>query len=93
MKQYICIDIDKGAFRYAIVSEELDITHETRVPVGIREKEELFGPLVEVCKKYKDQVCGVSITLPGVIDNTKGIAYSGGVYSWVKDMEYAKELE
>lgn len=93
MKQYICIDIDKGAFRYAVVSEELDITHETRVPVGIREKEELFGPLVEVCKKYKDQVCGVSITLPGVIDNTKGIVYSGGVYSWVKDMEYAKELE
>lgn len=43
MKQYICIDIDKGAFRYAVVSEELDITHETRVPVGIREKEELFG--------------------------------------------------
>ena len=31
MKQYLCIDIDSGVFRYGIVTEELDVLDTGRV--------------------------------------------------------------
>lgn len=92
MKKYLCIDIDSGVFRYGIVTEELDVLDSGRVTVPLDTKEDLFEPLQEVCEQYEDDVEGVSITLPGVIDHAKGIAYSGGVYRWVRNMEYAREV-
>lgn len=93
MKYYLCIDIDNGAFRYAVISEELDILVEKRRIVSVESKEELFGAIQEVADQYHDQVEALSITMPGVIDRYKGIAYSGGVYTWVRNMPYAEELE
>ena len=43
MKQYMCIDIDKGVFRYAIISEDLDIFEEKRVTISIDSKEDLLN--------------------------------------------------
>ena len=92
MKQYLCIDIDSGVFRYGIVTEELDVLDTGRVTFPIISKDELFEPLADICEQYEDDVEGVSITMPGVIDEKKGMAYSGGVFQWVRNMEYAREV-
>ena len=92
MKQYLCIDIDSGVFRYGIVTEELDVLDTGRVTFPITSKDELFEPLADICEQYEDDVEGVSITMPGVIDEKKGMAYSGGVFQWVRNMEYAREV-
>ena len=91
MKKYLCFDIDNGTFRYGIVSQCLDLMDSGRMTFGMSCKEELFEPLCDVAARYKDQVDGISITMPGVIDRKKGIAYSGGVFRWVHNMEYAEE--
>ena len=75
MKQYLCIDIDSGVFRYGIVTEELDVLDTGRVTFPITSKDELFEPLADICEQYEDDVEGVSITMPGVIDEKKGMAY------------------
>lgn len=93
MKKYLCFDIDNGTFRYGIVSQCLDLMDSGRMTFGMSCKEELFEPLCDVAARYKDQVDGISITMPGVIDRKKGIAYSGGVFRWVHNMDYAKEVK
>ncbi|MBE6110776.1 MAG: ROK family protein [Erysipelotrichaceae bacterium] len=92
MEKYLCIDLSRTKLRYAIVSEKLDTTAEGTEYIGINSREEVFDPIKEVADRYRDEVEGVSITMPGVIDPKRGFAYSGGVFEWVRDTEYAKEL-
>ena len=92
MKQYLCVDIDNSAIRYSVLSEELDILDSGRITVGMENKEQLFTPLIELAKGYRGRVEGMSITMPGVIDMVKGMAYSGGVFRWVHNEPYGEEL-
>lgn len=93
MENILAIDITRTSFQYAIISEDLDFIEQGKVNSDIHNKDELFGPIKTLFEQKKDQIAGISITMPGVIDRFHGIAYSGGVYSWVRNMEYAKELQ
>lgn len=92
MEKYLCIDLSRTKLRYAVVTEKLDTTDEGTEYIGTGSREEVFDPIRDVADRYRDEVVGVSITMPGVIDPARGIAYSGGVFGWVRDTEYAKEL-
>ena len=91
MKQYLCVDIDNSAIRYSVLSKELDILDSGRITIGMENKEQLFTPLIELAKGYRGRVEGMSITMPGVIDMVKGMAYSGGVFRWVHNEPYGAE--
>ncbi len=92
MKQYLCVDIDNSAIRYSVLSKELDILDSGRITIGMENKEQLFIPLIELAKGFRGRVEGMSITMPGVIDMVKGMAYSGGVFRWVHNEPYGEEL-
>ena len=80
MEKYLCIDLSRTKLRYAIVTEGLDVVAEGNEYIGINNREEVFGPILNVTDRYRDEIEGVSITMPGVIDPKRGIAYSGGVF-------------
>ena len=92
MEKYLCIDLARSKLRYGVITEQLDVLAEGSEYIGIESKEEVFDPILDVTDMYRDQIDGVSLTLPGVIDTEKGFAYSGGTFRWVKDMNYAQEL-
>ena len=92
MKNYLTIDLGRTKLRYAVISDELDVIASGNEYTTIETKEGVFDPIRKVTDQYREMIEGVSVTMPGVIDNEKGIAYSGGVYQWVKDFPYAQEL-
>ena len=89
---YLTIDLGRTRLRYAVISEELDIIASGQEYTTIETREGVFEPIRKIADQYRDMVEGCSVTMPGVIDVENGIAYSGGVYEWVKDYPYAKEL-
>ena len=92
MEKYIVLDIARSHVSYAIVTEDLDFLDKGRINTDYHEKKDLFDPMIDLIRRYKDEVDGVSITMPGVIDRESGFAYSGGMYNWVRNMDYAGEL-
>ena len=92
MEKYLCIDLSRTKLKYAVITEELDIKAEGNEYIGIETREEVFEPIREVTDRFRDEIAGVSITMPGVIDPKNGIAYSGGVFEWVRNVNYADEL-
>ncbi len=92
MDKYLVVNLDRSKLRYVIVTDELDILEQGNEYTGIERKEEVFEPIKKICDRYRDGVEGLSVTMPGVIDRQNGIAHSGGVYEWVREMPYAKEL-
>lgn len=92
MADYLAIDLMRTKLKYAHISDCLDIYEMGNEYISIDSKEELFDTILNVTDRFRDDIEGVSITMPGVIDRKRGFAYSGGVFEWVKNMEYAKEL-
>jgi predicted NBD/HSP70 family sugar kinase len=92
MKKYLTIDLGSRWLNYGIVSEELDVLKEGKAYTSLEKKEDVFEPIRRIADACRNEIEGISMTMPGVIDRSRGYAYSGGVYLWVHDMEYAKEL-
>ena len=94
MKKILTMDLGRGWIRYAITTETLDSLEQGKVPVeSVTDPEAVFSQMEMLGKKYKDKVDGIALTMPGVIDSEHGIAFSGGMYRWVHEMEYAKIIE
>lgn len=92
LDKYLVIDLSRTKLRYAVLTKGLDLIEEGNEYLLVDSKEGLFQPIKNVCDRVRGTVDGVSITMPGVIDREKGIAYSGGVFEWIRDMNFADEL-
>lgn len=94
MKQYLTIDIGRNWLRWSITNERLDVSkHGKKEIKSVTEREDVFIPIEELARQFKDQVDGLCITMPGVIDTETGTAYSGGVYSWVVNEPLGLEIQ
>ena len=92
MEKYLVMDLGRTKLRYAVITDGLDFLEQGSEYTDINRKEEVFDPIKKVADRYRGQVEGLSITMPGVIDSATGMAYSGGVYGWVRDFPYGPEL-
>ncbi len=72
---------------------QLDFLEVGNVYLSVDSRDGLFVPIRNVCDRYRGTVAGLSMTMPGVIDRENGIAYSGGVFQWIRDMHFTEELE
>lgn len=94
MKQYLTLDLGRNWMRWAITTDTLDVVRNGKVPIeSVSDREAVFQPICKLAEQYKDQVEGIALSMPGVIDSRYGIAYSGGVYSWIRNEPLALEIE
>ncbi len=93
MGKLLVMDVGNGTLRYACADEgSMTFSNRGRTTIDTESKENLFNTIADICDLYRDEVYALSITLPGVIDRRKGFAYSGGMFRWVRNMDYAGEL-
>lgn len=93
MKKYFTIDIGSKWLRWSITSECLDVIKHGKLEVPVDDREIFLNTIVEVVNTYKNEVRGLAITMPGVIDTECGIAYSGGIYRFIRNEPLAMELK
>lgn len=94
MKKYLSMDVGCSKIKYAVIDENLDVQSEGSVYSVLDDEAKLFqtyGEILENC--HEEQLDGITVSIPGVIDMQTGFAYSGGVFSWVKQYPYADELK
>lgn len=94
MKHYLTLDLGRNWMRFAIITERLDVIRSGKISIdSVSDREAVFQPICKLAEQFKDQVVGLALSLPGVIDTRFGIAYSGGVYSWIRNEPLALEIE
>ncbi len=93
MKKYFTIDIGSKWLRWAITTETLDVMKQGKLEVPVDDRETFLNTLVDAVKMYQQEVSGLAITMPGVIDTECGIAYSGGIYRFIRNEPLAMELK
>ena len=92
MAQYLVLDIGGTFIKYAIMDDKAQFVEQGKVPAVTSSEEGTLGALADV----RDAVAGfdyegVAISMPGRIDTAKGIAHTGGAFTWISNYPAAEK--
>lgn len=88
---YLLFDIGGSSIKYALSDENAHFYKQDKVTTPRDSFAHLLDVLTEVYNQF-DDVTGVGISLPGVIDPAHGYAYTSGALNYYNETEFVKEL-
>ena len=85
---YLAIDFGGTLVKYSVFDEEYEIllTGEKTAPV---ESKEIFAACIKDIVREADpyDICGIAVSMPGIIDSDHGFAVTGGAYTCLKQTD------
>ena len=75
------------------MTEELEFIEKGKKPTPLDNIENFIEAVGEIYDKYKDDIEGMAISMPGVLDSEKGYAYTGGSLIYNNGKEIVKILQ
>lgn len=91
--KYLVFDVGGSAIKYSIMTEEAEfiITGKLKTPTDSFDAfRETIGSIYD---EYKDDIQGIAMSMPGIIDSDNGYAYTGGFLRYNDKREIVKELQ
>jgi len=88
--KYLVIDIGGSFIKYAIMTQIAGFLEKGKIPTPLDSIEKLIENIGEIYDKYKDEIQGIAISIPGIIDSERGYAYTGGSLTYNDDKEIVK---
>jgi predicted NBD/HSP70 family sugar kinase len=91
--KYLVLDIGGSAIKYALMTKELEFIEKGSIPTPMDNIKSFVEAIGNLYDQYKDQIEGMAISMPGVIDSEKGYAYTGGHLEYNSGKEIVKILQ
>lgn len=91
--EYLVLDVGGSAIKYALMTKDLEFIEKGNVPTPKDKIEDFVEEVGKIYDKYKEQIEGLAISMPGVLDSEKGYAYSGGSLTYNSEKEIVKILQ
>lgn len=91
--KYLVLDIGGSAIKYALMTKELDFIEKGKIPTPMDNIESFVETVGKIYDKYKGEIEGMAVSMPGVLDSERGYAYSGGSLTYNCDKEIVKILQ
>lgn len=90
LNRYLTIDVGGTAIKYNIMDENIEIFEKGSIDTN---KEDIFYSLDQVITPYLDQIDGIALSFPGLINVDEGIAHTGGSLKNISDLPLKSILE
>lgn len=91
-KQYLVLDIGGTFIKYAIMDRQAQFITQGKVATNTESEEAMIASLEVVRDAVADyDYEGVAISMPGRIETAKGIAHTGGAYTWLNEYPAAEK--
>ncbi|OOM77494.1 ROK family protein [Clostridium sp. BL-8] len=91
--KYLVLDIGGSAIKYALITKELEFIEKGKAPTPLDSIESFIEVVGGIYDNYKNEIEGMAISMPGVLDSEKGYAYSGGFLTYNSGKEIVKILQ
>ncbi len=92
MAQYLVLDIGGTFIKYAIMNDEAQFIEQGKVPAVTDSEAGTLRALADVRYEVASSgYDGVAISMPGRIDTARGIAHTGGAFTWLHDYPAAEK--
>lgn len=90
-QQYLVLDIGGTFVKYAVMNNAYEFLTQGKVPSATGSEEEMLATLAQVREAVAGwDYEGVAISLPGRIDTARGVACTGGAFTWVRSYPAAE---
>lgn len=91
--KYLVLDIGGSAIKYSLMTKELDFIEKGNTPTLMDSIESFIETVGKIYDKYKDEIEGMAISMPGILDSEKGYAYTGGSLDYNCNKEIVRILQ
>jgi len=91
--KYLVLDIGGSAIKYALMTNELEFIEKGKKPTPLDNIENFTEAVGEIYDIYKDDIEGMAISMPGVLDSDRGYAHTGGSLVYNNGKEIVKILQ
>lgn len=92
-KRYLCIDVGGTAIKYALLDQNLQFYERGNLPTPKEGVEQYLDVLEGIYRTYEAQVEGIAMSVPGMIDSSRGICVTGGNLQYVEMFPLTEMLE
>lgn len=92
-KTCLCIDVGGSSMKYAKLGDQRTLTDYGKVPTPYEGTTAYLAQLEEICQRFKGQVEGVSMSVPGVIDSRSGVCITAGNLRFADGLPLVEEME
>ena len=93
MKKYLTLDVGGSAIKYACIQENLTIIEKSSVPTPMDTLDNFIETIGQIYDQYENQISGMAISMPGIIDPERGYQYTGGALRYITNLETVKVLK
>ena len=93
MKKYLTLDVGGSAIKYALIQEDLHIIEKSSVPTPMDTLDNFIETVGKIYDEYAQNIVGMAISMPGIIDPERGYSYTGGALRYIDKLETVKVLQ
>ena len=93
MKTYLTLDVGGSAIKYALLQEDLTILEKSSVPTPMDTLENFIETIGKIYDQFQDQINGMALSMPGIIDPERGYQYTGGALRYIDKLETVEVLK
>ncbi len=91
MEHYLVMDVGGSHIKYALMTPD-NILEKGDIVTPQDNSDHLIESLSQLYEKYKDQIKGIALSVPGRIDTKQGIMHTGGYLAYIDDFPLVKAL-
>ncbi|HJF19066.1 MAG TPA: ROK family protein [Enterococcus columbae] len=87
----LTLDIGGNFIKYALINEHQQMIGKSKVSTPTDTLEHLYSVIDDIFVKFEN-VEGLAISMPGVIDSEQGIAHTGGFLKYIQHLPLSQQL-
>lgn len=92
MQRYLVLDIGGTFIKYALMGQDGTILEQGKVPSPQESMDALLAAIAPIGAKFAGQYAGTAVSMPGRINTARGVAHTGGIFTFIKDAPMARLL-
>ncbi|EUJ30157.1 ROK family protein [Listeria cornellensis] len=89
---YFVYDLGGTFIKYALMDRAGTVVMKDKFPTNVKSAEDLVAQMVEKFQPYKEDVRGIAVSCPGIVDTKTGIIYKGGSFPFMHEKNLAAML-
>lgn len=93
MEKYLSIDVGGTFVKYGYITKQGDILEKGLFPTQKEDFQLFLSDLDNVVNKYRESIQGIAISMPGRINQSEGIAITGGALRFIDKTPLVNILE
>ena len=92
-EKYLAIDVGGTAIKYTLIDKNAENYKINEIETKEEKEEDLYDSLDKIILPHLNEIEGIALSFPGLINVKEGIAHTGGSFKWVNDMPLKSILE